>query len=360
MTPQQRQEPDSGNAPAVPAAGPAPAGEPEPPEGQPVPDRFEDPGLPEHRPRSTDRDPRAARRAEFQVAALFSLSVTGTLLALAAYYTVQVEDDLGVAELLGRLRLSTLLLGIGLFLALFCVGAGVVHWARRLMPGEEWTEHRHVLRGSDTDRAEARRILADGAAESGLGRRPLIRNTLVGALALAPLPAIALLRDTGPLPEDSLSRTFWRAGLHLVRDPEGGRIRPDDLVVGSVVHVMPEGVDEAEHPLEERAKAAVLVIRLDPEDLDQESLGGAHEGIVAYSKICTHMGCPVGLYEQQTRHLLCPCHQSTFDVSRHCQVIFGPAKRPLPQLPLTVDPEGYLVAADGFREAVGPSFWERG
>jgi ubiquinol-cytochrome c reductase iron-sulfur subunit len=81
---------------------------------------------------------------------------------------------------------------------------------------------------------------------------------------------------------------------------------------------------------------------------------------VAYSKICTHMGCPVALYEQQTHHLLCPCHQSTFDLTQACKVIFGPAKRPLPQLPITVDSEGYLVAKAPFGEAVGPSFWERG
>jgi ubiquinol-cytochrome c reductase iron-sulfur subunit len=85
-----------------------------------------------------------------------------------------------------------------------------------------------------------------------------------------------------------------------------------------------------------------------------------HDGIVAYSKICTHVGCPVGLYEQQTHHLLCPCHQSTFDVTRDCEVIFGPAHRPLPQLKITVDAEGYLVADAPFLEPVGPSFWERG
>jgi ubiquinol-cytochrome c reductase iron-sulfur subunit len=80
---------------------------------------------------------------------------------------------------------------------------------------------------------------------------------------------------------------------------------------------------------------------------------------VAYSKICTHVGCPVALYEQQTHHLLCPCHQSTFDLTQNCKVIFGPAKRALPQLAITVDAEGYLVAAGPFGEPVGPSFWER-
>jgi ubiquinol-cytochrome c reductase iron-sulfur subunit len=83
-------------------------------------------------------------------------------------------------------------------------------------------------------------------------------------------------------------------------------------------------------------------------------------GILCYSKICTHVGCPISLWEQQTHHLLCPCHQSTFDLADNGKVIFGPAGRSLPQLPITVDSEGYLVAQSDFREPVGPSYWERG
>jgi ubiquinol-cytochrome c reductase iron-sulfur subunit len=116
-----------------------------------------------------------------------------------------------------------------------------------------------------------------------------------------------------------------------------------------------------EHKLEEKAKAAVLLMRLPVEDLNEveDRKSWSYEGIVAYSKICTHVGCPVALYEQHTHHLLCPCHQSEFDVSNHCEVIFGPAARPLPQLPITIDAEGYLVAQSDFTEPVGPSFWER-
>jgi ubiquinol-cytochrome c reductase iron-sulfur subunit len=105
----------------------------------------------------------------------------------------------------------------------------------------------------------------------------------------------------------------------------------------------------------------VLLMRLDPAKLTpsagREDWG--YNGIVAYSKICTHVGCPVALYEQQTHHLLCPCHQSTFDLTQECKVIFGPASRPLPQLPIAVDDEGYLVATSDFKEPVGPSYWER-
>ncbi len=133
------------------------------------------------------------------------------------------------------------------------------------------------------------------------------------------------------------------------------------MTLGSAFHVIPEGLHESHHPLEEKAKAAVLLMRLKPEQL-HVSPGREdwnYAGIIAYSKICTHVGCPVALYEQITHHLLCPCHQSQFDITREAAVIFGPAKRPLPQLPITVDDEGYLIARSDFTEPVGPSFWER-
>jgi ubiquinol-cytochrome c reductase iron-sulfur subunit len=325
-----------------------------------VPERFDNPGLPEHQHRVTDVDPRAARRAERQVAAMFGLSALGTIGMTVAYYAVQLDEDLSFDAYLGRVQLSNLFLGLGLFLATFFVGAGAIHWAKTLMPDDERVEYRHLQRGTEEQRADAVRILKEGGAETGLARRPLLRNSLLGAMALIPLPAVFLLRDTGPLPGKALSTTVWKKGTRLTLDPTGEPIKAEDLSIGSVAHIMPEGIEETEHPMDERAKAAVLVMRLNPADLASGSTEGAFSGIVAYSKICTHMGCPVALYEQQTHHLLCPCHQSTFDLTQNCKVIFGPAKRPLPQLPITVDEEGYLVAKDGFSEAVGPSFWERG
>jgi ubiquinol-cytochrome c reductase iron-sulfur subunit len=326
-----------------------------------LPERFENPGLPAHRLRLADVDPKAAKRAERQVATLFGISALGTLLTLVVYFTVKFDTPMSFMAYLARLRLSTTGLGVGLFLALFGIGAGAIHWAKTLMPDEERVEDRHLQRGSEQDREDAVRILKEGAAESGLGRRPLIRNSLLGALALAPLPAIALLRDTGPMPGNHLSTTVWASGVRLLTDPQLQPIKPQDLRIGSVAHIVPANLEENRPGyLEEKAKAAVLLMRLDPSDLDLKSQPGSYEGIVAYSKICTHMGCPVALYEQQTHHLLCPCHQSTFDVTQDCKVVFGPAKRPLPQLAITVDADGYLVAKHGFTEAVGPSFWERG
>ncbi len=136
-----------------------------------------------------------------------------------------------------------------------------------------------------------------------------------------------------------------------MRDPVMTPIKASDVTIGAVFHVMPEGIDKLppDDQLDQKAKAAVLLMRLDPDDIKSaRELDWGYQGIVAYSKICTHVGCPVGLYEQTTHHLLCPCHQSTFDVAHDCKVIFGPANRPLPQLPITVDAEGYLVAQHGF------------
>jgi ubiquinol-cytochrome c reductase iron-sulfur subunit len=155
--------------------------------------------------------------------------------------------------------------------------------------------------------------------------------------------------------------TTWKSGTHLVTDPGNRRIKASDLEVGSVAQVLPEVEDPEHRKLSDIAKDAVLLIRLRPQEfnLEADRLAMTHDGIIAFSKICSHMGCAVALYEQQTKHLLCPCHQSTFDVTRAAKVIFGPAARPLPQLNVTVDSEGFLVAGAPFTEPVGPSFWGR-
>ncbi len=331
-----------------------------------LPDRFPNPGLPPHRHRMADHDPRAERTAERQVVLLLTLSALGTLFAIVAYFVWRPEDTFA------SLRLSTLSLGLGMAVSLFFLGVGAVHWAKTLMPDAEVIEMRHSLRGSDETRAAALKILDQGAEESGIARRPLIRNALLGAMALFPLPGVLLLRDLGPLPGTALFHTLWGQKItvdgvkrmrRLTKDPYGEPIKAADVTMGSVFHVIPEGMNDLEDKLEEKAKAAVLLVRIDPDIITKklpERAGWDVDGIFAYSKICTHVGCPVALYEQQTHHLLCPCHQSTFDMAQYCAVIFGPASRPLPQLPIAVDDEGYLIATHDFHEPTGPSFWERG
>jgi ubiquinol-cytochrome c reductase iron-sulfur subunit len=324
-------------------------------------EHFGNPGPPPHVSRSADLDEAAARRAERQVATLFGISIVATLAFLVAYFAIDQKASQFIPGI-GLANLSNVVLGVTLALSLLCIGLGAVHWAKTLMPDTEVAEDRHPQRSSDQARDEAVETIAEGGKASQLGRRPLIKYTLGGALGLFALPlVVALAGGLGPLPKADLSTTFWRKGMRLMRDnPLPTPIKASDVTLGSVFHVMPEGIDKAEHVLEEKAKAAVILIGLDPAliQIPKEREWG-HDGIVAYSKICTHVGCPVGLYEQLSHHLLCPCHQSTFDVTRDAEVIFGPAHRPLPQLKITVDAEGYLVAAAPFLEPVGPSYWER-
>ena len=294
---------------------------------------ISDPGLEPHRERMTDKSERHARNAEKQVAAMFVISMIGAVIAVWGFFAFPIVG----------------------------IGFGAVHWAKTLMPDNEVSEERHAARSSDEARQQAIEIvkLADG--ESGFTRRKLIRRTLYGALAFFPIPAVVIFGDLGPVVGDTLKKTMWAPGTRLTRDPTGIPIKASEVTIGSVFHVIPEGLSELEeHKLEEKAKAAVLLVRVNPADLkeDPAKASWSYDGIVAYSKICTHVGCPVALYEQHTHHLLCPCHQSTFDLADHCKVIFGPASRPLPQLPITVDDEGYLVAQSDFLEPVGPSFWD--
>lgn len=321
---------------------------------------IQDPGLPAHVHRSMDIDPKAALRAERQVAILFGLSAMGTLLLIFSFFFIDGETFLFV-PVMGETNLQQLGIGLGMAIALFCIGAGAIHWAKTLMPDEEVVIQRHEFRSDEEDRNEFVKTVKEGAASAGLGRRPLIKRTLGAALGLSGVIPIILLRDLGPLPGDDLKKTTWKAGTRLVTDPGDRYLRPEDLEIGAVAQVLPEMPAGKVRHLEDIAKDAVLLIRLRPEEfnLDAERLSWTYEGIIAFSKICSHMGCAVALYEQTTKHLLCPCHQSTFDVTRAAKVIFGPSARPLPQLAITVDAQGYLVAQAPFSEPVGPSFWGR-
>jgi len=321
-------------------------------------DAFENPGLPPHRLRATDLDPQKDRVAERRVYTLFFLSIVGSVFAVAAYVAFPI-----IPGDTNSVRLNTVFLGLGISLGLLAIGVGAIYWSKNLMRGDEMSESRHLTRGTEATRERAVEIFKQGNQESGFGRRTLIRNSLVGALVAFPLPAVVLFRDLAPAadPAPLLKHTMWATGTRLTHDPSGTPIRAADVTIGSVFHVIPAGLNDKVDRLEQKAKAAVLLMRLKPEDLHisagRESWN--YDGIVAYSKICTHVGCPVALYEQQTHHLLCPCHSSTFDVTNECEVIFGPAARPLPQLPIAIDSEGYLIAQSDFHEPVGASFWER-
>jgi ubiquinol-cytochrome c reductase iron-sulfur subunit len=330
-----------------------------------VADPVADPGVPEEHHRLTDIDPRAEKRAERQVAGLFGFASIMVVAFIAAFVIFGITpDDDGLVDV-GDVQISNLTLGLTLGLALFCIGAAAIHWSRTIMTSPEIVSERHPLRSDDDTRAAVVNDFNDGVEETGFGRRTLIRNSMLGALALLPLPAVVLLRDLGPLPGDTKEHTIWDADVRVLTDVSFQPLRPEDLELGSLVNAMPETFedlpDHGPERINARGKVPVILIRMDPADLKNDDRSDWHvDGILAFSKICTHVGCPISLYEQTTHHLLCPCHQSTFDLSDNGRVVFGPANRALPQLPLKVTEDGYLAAQSDFNEPVGPSYWERG
>jgi len=199
---------------------------------------------------------------------------------------------------------------------------------------------------------------------SGFLKYRMIRRTLIGALAATPLFALPLLKDLGPMPGNKLRYTLWHQGVRIVSDVSLNPIRPADIPFGGLVSCVPanlEAEEKASGTLNARAKVPVVLVRMRPEEIrSAQSRNWGYEGILCFSKICTHVGCPTALYQKKTHHLLCPCHQSTFDLSDAGKVVFGPAARSMPQLAITVDNDGYLVARGDFTQPVGPSFWERG
>ena len=305
--------------------------------------------------------PEHARNAERIVAACFILAFIAGCGFIAAYV------GLGVHSVDKTLR-SNLALGTSLSVLLLALGLGTLIWVRHLMPDAEVTEQRHDMRSTDAERAAFQEYFEEGTAASQFVKRPLVRRTLLLAtLPLAAIP-IVLLRDLGPEPGTSLRHTVWSPGRRLLVYGTNTPITAAEFSeIGSMITIVPDGFQD---DLDALAKATVIIIKFGQGQLQiptnyqggtlVSTMNWTVDNIVAYSKICTHVGCPVALYEETTHHILCPCHQSTFDAATGATVIFGPAPRPLPQLPLTVDAQGYLVAKSDFTQPVGPSFWERG
>jgi ubiquinol-cytochrome c reductase iron-sulfur subunit len=297
-------------------------------------------------------DPRHAKNAERLVAALFILSALASVGFIAAYVGLEVGPIDAVLR-------SNLALGLSMSVAFLALAVGATIWVRHIMPPVELTEERHPLAATEEQRAEFKQTFTEGAEASGFVKRPLLRRTLIAAtLPLAAAP-IVLLRDMGPLPGTYLRHTVWRKGLRLVTYGANTPISPAEFSSpGGMITVIPEGYQDDPEAL---AAATAIIIKFQPGVLQlPTNLDWTVDNIVCYSKICTHVGCPVALYEQTTHKILCPCHQSTFAAPRGATVLFGPAPRPLPQLPITTDADGYLVAMSDFHEPVGPSFFERG
>ncbi|MDP4506263.1 cytochrome bc1 complex Rieske iron-sulfur subunit [Nonomuraea turcica] len=315
-------------------------------------------------PGVTLQDEAKARKAEKVVALCFTITFLASIAFIVSYVVFQV----GSPEATGT---SNLALGSTLTIAILGLAVGIVVWVRQIMPKYSLIQERHAMASDEPDREVVADTFVQGANESGFVKRKLLRRTLLLAAAPLGLVPLVLLRDLdnskmpGSKFNEELRHTVWgeknKEGkpLKLVVEGTGQPIRAADFnSPGGILSVVPEGY---EHDLNALAKATLILIKFRPEELKSGvRKNWTHDGIVAYSKICTHVGCPAALYEQNTHHILCPCHQSTFDAADGAKVIFGPAARPLPQLPIAVDEQGYLIAQGDFDVPVGPSYWERG
>jgi len=256
-------------------------------------------------------------------------------------------------------------LGVGLL----GLGFGVTAWGKYLMPQGPFVEERHEFHSTE----EEREAMTAAVVQRGgmvVQRRKLLGGLFaLGSTVMAIVLLFPLLRSLGPKPakseasngntSESLFATNWKQGSRLVTI-SGRQVTVDDLDAGGVLTVFPRGFAGS-------SPDQVILIRLavlGPLDPPYPIAPPGHtdwgvQGYVAYSKLCTHLGCPVGLYQEQTQQLVCPCHQSIFNVNAGALPEFGPAPRPLPMLPLTVDSAGYLTANGSLNQAPGPGFWER-
>ena len=242
--------------------------------------------------------------------------------------------------------------GTLIFAMLAGLAIGFVLWGNHLMPQGPFVEEREPMESVPMSREE---FAADYyESEEAIPRRRFLTRMLLAALGALGVAAIFPIRSLGPNPGRSLFRTSWTRGARVVRS-DGTLVTPGDIPVGGVLTVFPEGHTDA-------ADSQAIVVHVDPSAF--RPLTGREswspDGLLCYSKICTHAGCPVGLYEQQSNRLFCPCHQSVFDVLDGAAPSAGPATRPLPQLPLGVDAQGYLQAQGDFNAFVGPGFWNEG
>ena len=248
--------------------------------------------------------------------------------------------------------------GLLLFAALGGLGTGIVIWGQRLMASRVHIEPREPVGTDPATIAELEETLTE---EAGFSRRRLLVVGLGGALAsLAAALAIPVF-SLGPAPGRSLFTTSWRAGRRLATQG-GPPVVAADMPIGGVLTVFPDG--DATDP-----NASTLLIRVGPAPTPSGSAAPAASAepspalpaaaeFVAFSKICTHAGCPVGLYRASEHVLICPCHQSEFDVLDQARPINGPAARALPALPFRIEADGTFTALGDFPEPVGPSFWD--
>ncbi|UFS99518.1 ubiquinol-cytochrome c reductase iron-sulfur subunit [Nocardia huaxiensis] len=327
---------------------------------------------------------RAEKRAERRVAFWFALSAVLGVALIGVFLFWPWEYKSRNQDGNAAYNLWTPLVGLTFGVAVLAIGIAVVLIRKHFIPAEISIQDRHDGKSSEANRRTLVAQLQDAAETSTLGRRKLITRTAglgAGVLGIGALFVFVggMIKnpwakgDKSPLWVSGWTPDYPGETIFLRRDT--GRpedivlVRPEDLDAGAMETVFPwkeswRGDEHATLQSLRGIRNSVMLIRLRTKDAEsaikrkgQESFN--YGDYFAYSKICTHLGCPTSLFEQQTNRILCPCHQSQFSATEWGKPIFGPAARALPQLPITVNADGYLVAAGDFIEPLGPAFWER-
>nr|WP_082502004.1 ubiquinol-cytochrome c reductase iron-sulfur subunit [Williamsia sp. Leaf354] len=338
---------------------------------------------------------KAEKRAERSVAIWFALSGILAVACFVIFLFNHWHFVLPGGKNYFLYTLNTPLLGITFGGSILAIGIGLVQYTKKFIPEEISVQDRHDGGSNDVDRATTVALLSNAGSTSTIGRRKLIIGSAafgVGAFALTGVVALlgGIVKNPWAKGKDS---DLWHTGWSpIYNDPKSPNetvflrrdtgdpnqvvlVRPEDLDAGAMETVFPwrvsDGFGETEESREKLHKGLrlvrnpVMLIRLRPTDTakvikrkEQESFN--YGDYFAYTKVCSHLGCPTSLYEQQTNRILCPCHQSQFNALEYGKPIFGPAARALAQLPITVNNQGYMVAAGDYIEPVGPAFWERG
>lgn len=329
-------------------------------------------------PRFPVRGTKAEKRVERSIALLLTLSGLAGFGFVAAFIWWPFDYEPGA----NPSKFYTPLLGLGLGGSLFLLGLAIVAWAKKLLPEELAVQDRHTGPSPRDEQAMTGATILNLVDETGIRRRPLLKAAfLLPAGALGAAAVVPLVGSLIKNPNDGkiLLSTGWDPShnngrpVQLVRD-DGTPIRPEDVSIGGQMTVFP-GIPHGTS--NQYADSPALLIHLREADAqtlrdsidaaklagpgprsNQVPVEGMWQNFVAYSKICTHAGCPASLYEQQTNRLLCPCHQSQFLITNQAKPVFGPATRRLPMLPLGIE-DGFLVATSDYREPVGPAYWER-
>jgi ubiquinol-cytochrome c reductase iron-sulfur subunit len=282
--------------------------------------------------RQRERQDRAARHA----AVAFAVATLAALALVAVYITG------------GQTQIEGLLLAI----AFGGIGTGIGIWVKRIVGPQEIVEERYPMRSDDGPPRRLRGGLRRGDGRGGAGGTPALPAAAADrrrGVARARAAAAAALARSGPAQRAVLH--LLGAGQAPASRPRGGRCAPATSSPDQVVTVFPEGAVGS-------ADSQAVLVGLRDGAFDRGSFAAETvDGMVVYSKICTHAGCPVGLYRARAGELLCPCHQSTFDVNRGAVVCPAPPGAHCPSCPIGTDDEGYLVALGDFTEPVGPSFW---